>query len=106
MNPNDDMGAQLRPLHGVKVVEFCEVAAGPFCGMLLADMGAEVIKVEKEGSGDSMRAWPPLTDGFSENFASVNRNKKSVTIDLKDPEQRARARALALSADVIIENYR
>ena len=88
------------------MIEFCEVASGPFCGMLLADMGAEVIKVEKEGSGDSMRAWPPLTNGYSENFASVNRNKQSITLNLKDPAERVRARKLALSADVIIENYR
>ena len=94
------------PLEGIRVIEFCEVASGPFCGMLLGDMGAEVIKVEKEGSGDSMRAWPPLTNGYSENFASVNRNKQSVTLNLKDPDDLARARRLALSADVVIENYR
>lgn len=63
------------PLQGVRVVEFCEVAAGPFCGMLLADMGADVIKVERP-EGDSLRQWPPLSEGFSENFASVNRNKR------------------------------
>jgi crotonobetainyl-CoA:carnitine CoA-transferase CaiB-like acyl-CoA transferase len=94
------------PFEGIKVVEFCEVASGPFCGMLLADMGAEVVKVEKEKTGDSMRAWPPLTNGFSENFASVNRSKKSITLNLKDAADRARARDLALSADVVLENYR
>jgi formyl-CoA transferase len=96
----------LLPLEGVKVIEFCEVAAGPFCGMLLADMGAEVIKVEKAETGDTMRAWPPINDGFSENFASLNRNKKSITINLKDPAQVAFARELVLSADVVVENYR
>jgi len=94
------------PLEGIRVLEFCEVASGPFCGMLLADMGAEVIKIEKPGAGDTLRQWPPINDGFSENFASLNRNKKSVTLDLKNTEEGALARQLALSADVIIENYR
>lgn len=93
------------PLQGVRVAEFCEVAAGPFCGMLLADMGADVIKVERP-EGDSLRQWPPLSGGFSENFASVNRNKRSVTFDLKNENDRLAARALALSADIVIENYR
>ncbi len=57
-------------LKGIKVAEFCEVAAGPFCGMLLADLGADVIKIEKPG-GDALRMWPPLSDGFSENLAAV-----------------------------------
>jgi crotonobetainyl-CoA:carnitine CoA-transferase CaiB-like acyl-CoA transferase len=94
------------PLHGIRVIEFCNVAAGPFCGMLLADMGADVIKVEHPKGGDSMRQWPPLTGGYSENFASLNRNKRSVTLDLKDPAGKARARDLVLCADVVIENNR
>jgi len=94
------------PLQGVRVIEFCNVAAGPFCGMLLADMGADVIKVEHPKGGDSMRQWPPITDGYSENFASLNRNKRSVTLDLKDPAGKARASELILSADVVIENNR
>jgi crotonobetainyl-CoA:carnitine CoA-transferase CaiB-like acyl-CoA transferase len=93
------------PLEGVRVAEFCEVAAGPFCGMLLADMGADVIKVERP-EGDGMRQWPPFSGGFSENFASVNRNKRSVVFDLKQESDRASARALALSSDIVIENYR
>jgi crotonobetainyl-CoA:carnitine CoA-transferase CaiB-like acyl-CoA transferase len=96
----------VQPLKGIRVVEFCSVAAGPFCAMLLADMGADVIKVEHPEGGDSMRAWPPISEGFSENFASVNRNKRSVTLDLKDPEDNARARDLAANADVVIENNR
>ncbi len=97
------------PLWGVKVVEFCQVLAGPYCGMLLADMGAEVIKVEPP-EGDMMRQWPPITEGakggYSENFASINRNKRSVVLDLKDPAQNAAARRLVLSADVVLENNR
>lgn len=93
------------PLEGVRVIEFCEVAAGPFCGMLLADMGADVIKVERP-EGDGMRQWPPMSDGYSENFASVNRNKRSVTLDLKNPKDLEAARALVRSADAVIENYR
>ncbi|MBI2314158.1 MAG: CoA transferase [Betaproteobacteria bacterium] len=93
------------PLHDVRVVEFCQVAAGPFCGMLLADLGADVIKVESP-DGDSLRQWPPLNGGYSENFASLNRNKRSVVLDLKQPEDREAARTLALSADVVVENFR
>jgi crotonobetainyl-CoA:carnitine CoA-transferase CaiB-like acyl-CoA transferase len=82
--------------------------------MLLADMGADVIKVESPDGGDGLRQWPPHARaadrpdaaGFSENFASVNRNKRSAVFDLKDPAQRNQARRLALSADVVIENFR
>jgi crotonobetainyl-CoA:carnitine CoA-transferase CaiB-like acyl-CoA transferase len=74
--------------------------------MLLADMGADVIKVEHPDGGDSMRQWPPITEGFSENFASVNRNKRSVTLDLKNAADNAKARELASGADVVVENNR
>jgi len=94
------------PYDGLRVIEFCNVAAGPFCGMLLADMGADVIKVEHPGGGDTMREWPPHSHGFSENFASLNRNKRSVTLDLKEPADREKARALAAGADVVLENNR
>ena len=94
------------PLEGVRVIEFCNVAAGPFCGMLLADMGADVIKVEHPQGGDTMRAWPPITEGYSENFASLNRNKRSVTLDLKRSGDREQAKQLVLGAEVLIENNR
>lgn len=94
------------PLAGVNVLEFCNVAAGPYCGMLLADMGADVIKVEHPKDGDSLRSWPPISDGYSENFASLNRNKRSVALDLKNPQHVAAARELAAKADVLIENNR
>jgi crotonobetainyl-CoA:carnitine CoA-transferase CaiB-like acyl-CoA transferase len=103
----------MNPLSGIRVIEFCQIAAGPFCGMLLADLGADVIKVESP-EGDGMRQWPPLTrpagdaaaPGYSENFASVNRNKRSVVLNLKDAADLAVARALCLSADVVLENFR
>lgn len=94
------------PLHDIRVIEFCQVAAGPFCGMLLADMGADVIKIEPPGGGDTLRSWPPISDGYSENFASLNRNKRSVTIDLKDPAGVEQAKELIRSADVLLENNR
>ena len=92
-------------LAGVKVVEFCQVAAGPFCGMLLADYGADVVKVEPP-EGDTLRQWPPITQGDSENFASLNRAKRSIALDLKDPQDLAVARRLVLEADVLVENNR
>lgn len=93
------------PLQGVRVVEFCAVAAGPFCGMILADMGADVIKVEPPG-GDSLRQWPPLNGGFSENFASLNRSKRSIQLNLKDESDREVARELVMGANVLVENNR
>ena len=93
------------PLAGVRVIEFCTTASGPYGAMLLADMGAEVIKVEPPG-GDSFRQWPPLSNGFSENFLSVNRNKRSVVLNLKDAADLAIARHLILDADVVLENNR
>ena len=92
-------------LEGIKVAEFCEIAAGPFCAMLLADMGADVIKVERP-DGDAMRMWPPVNDGYSENFASVNRNKRSVVLDLKTDDGRRAAKAIVLDSDVVVENFR
>lgn len=95
-----------QPLQGLTVIELCNVAAGPFCGMLLADMGAEVLKIEHPDGGDTLRSWPPITDGYSENFASLNRNKKSVTFNLKVPADRNLVLDIIKSADVLIENNR
>lgn len=99
------------PLSGIRVLEFGQIAAGPFCGMLLADLGADVVKVERPDGGDDMRRWPPLVEGpggeaFSENFASLNRNKRSLAVDLKDAAQVERLKRLCLQADVIVENFR
>lgn len=93
-------------LSDVRVIEICNVAAGPYCGMLLADMGADVIKIEQPGTGDALRSWAPLTDGYSENFASLNRNKRSITLDLKDKEDVRLAHELIAGAQVLIENNR
>jgi crotonobetainyl-CoA:carnitine CoA-transferase CaiB-like acyl-CoA transferase len=95
----------------VRVLEFGQIAAGPFTGSLLADLGADVVKVENPAGGDGMRGWPPLssTDGgppFSENFASLNRNKRSIAIDLKHASSLARLKDLAARTDVVIENFR
>ena len=99
------------PLSGLKVLEFGQIAAGPFAGSLLADLGADVVKVEKPEGGDDMRQWPPLSAGaegpsYSDNFASINRNKRSIVVDLKDPAQVARLKLLCAKADAILENYR
>jgi len=99
------------PLAGIQVLEFGQIAAGPFAGSLLADLGADVVKIERPDGGDDMRRWPPLNEGprgerYSENFASINRNKRSITVDLKDAAQVDRLKALCGKADVVIENYR
>jgi formyl-CoA transferase len=97
---------QSLPLAGVRVIEVCNVAAGPYCSMLLADMGADVVKVENPDGGDTLRSWPPISDGYSENFASLNRNKRSVTLNLKVPADAVLLRQLAQDAQVLIENNR
>lgn len=74
--------------------------------MLLADMGADVVKIEPPGTGDTLRSWAPITDGYSENFASLNRNKRSVTLNLKNEAERDAAIELIAGADVLIENNR
>ncbi len=94
-----------KPLEGVRVLEICNIMAGPFAGMLLADMGADVIKVEAI-KGDMARAFPPLVDGESVSFSSLNRNKRSLAIDIKDPKGFAIVKDLALKADVLLENNR
>ena len=101
-------GASRGPLDGVVVADFSRILAGPLATMMLGDLGAEVIKVERPGLGDDTRSWgPPFAeDGSATYYVSVNRNKRSVTLDLADEQQRAEARALAASADVVVENFR
>jgi crotonobetainyl-CoA:carnitine CoA-transferase CaiB-like acyl-CoA transferase len=94
------------PLQGLRVLDFTRVLAGPFCTMLLGDMGAEVIKVEDPLHGDDTRAWAPFVGGWSTYFVAVNRNKKSVAVDLKSADGAALVERLIRSADVLVENFR
>src|SRR5262249_742556 len=93
------------PLAGLKVLALTEHMAGPFCTMILADMGAEVVKLERPGKGDSVRAWG---DGSERNpyFRYINRNKKGITLDYKQPEGKALFLRLVETMDVLVENYR
>ena len=94
------------PLAGLLVADFSRILAGPYATMLLADLGAEVVKVEGP-AGDDTRTWsPPVRDGISTYYLGVNRNKRSVALDLKDPEDAAAAQELARRADILIENFR
>src|SRR5207237_3985263 len=94
------------PLAGLKVLDFSRVLAGPLCTMLLGDMGAEVLKIEDPRHGDDTRAWAPLVGGWSTYFLGVNRNKKSVAVDLKSTDGQAFLEDLIRSADVLVENFR
>ncbi len=94
------------PLDGLLVADFSRILAGPYASMLLADLGAEVVKVESP-TGDDTRTWlPPVRDGISTYYLGVNRNKRSVAFDLKDPGDLAAAQELARRADVVLENFR
>ena len=95
-----------KPLSGIRVLDLTRVLAGPFCSMILADMGAEVIKIEEPGKGDDTRSWPPFVSGEATYFMSVNRNKKSITFNLKSPSARKLFLALVKKSDVVLENFR
>ncbi|MER7078374.1 CaiB/BaiF CoA transferase family protein [Saccharopolyspora kobensis] len=95
------------PMDGVVVADFSRVLAGPYATMLLADLGATVIKVERPGTGDDTRTWgPPWTEHSSSYFESVNRGKRSIALDLGDPQDRATAHDLVRRADVLVENFK
>lgn len=96
------------PLAGLVVADLSRVLAGPYCTMLLADLGATVIKVERVDTGDDTRAWGPpfATDGLSTYFHSVNRNKESLAVDLSDPDECARVQRLIDRADIVVENFK
>ncbi|UYO47256.1 CoA transferase [Rhodopseudomonas palustris] len=95
------------PLAGIKVIEIAQAIAGPMAGMILGDMGAEVIKVEKHDGGDDARHWgPPFIDGDSLLFHTYNRNKRSVTLDIKNPDDVERLKRLVQDADILIQNLR
>ncbi len=95
-------------LDGLRILDFSRVLAGPFATMVLADLGAEVTKVERPGTGDETRTWgPPFDDaGRATYFQAVNRNKRTIVLDFEDSGQLARARGLAAEADVVVENFR
>ncbi|HKZ04113.1 MAG TPA: CoA transferase [Methylomirabilota bacterium] len=93
-------------LDGIRVIDLSRVIAGPWCGALLSDLGADVIKVEDTGAGDESRTWPPYKDGEAAAYLLFNRNKRAMTLDLKTPEGVEVVKALARGADVVIENFR
>ena len=93
------------PLEGVRVLELGSFIAGPFAGQLLADLGAEVIKVESPGEGDPMRRWGTMSNGRSIWWSALARSKRLVAIDLRQPEGRSLVRSLASTCDVVLENF-
>jgi crotonobetainyl-CoA:carnitine CoA-transferase CaiB-like acyl-CoA transferase len=95
-----------RPLAGLKVLEMGALIAGPFCAKILAEFGADVVKIEPPGQGDALRKWRCVKDGTSVWWHVQSRNKRSIAVDLRKPEGQAIARALALKADIVVENFR
>jgi len=97
----------VRPLESIIILDLSRALAGPYCSMMLADMGAEIIKIEMPGRGDDSRSWgPPFVEGESAYFMSVNRNKKSITLNLKSEKSKEIIEKLIKKADIIIENFR
>ena len=97
----------MKPLDGIKVLDMTRVLAGPYCTMMLADMGADVVKVERPGAGDDTRAFgPPFVKGESAYFMSINRNKRSLTLNLKEKKALSVLRQMLETADVVVENFR
>src|SRR5436189_6007356 len=94
------------PLDGLRVIDLTRVVAGPFCTMMLGDMGAEVLKIEEPQHGDDSRGWGPFINGFGSFFLGLNRSKKSVTLDLKTAAGADALRRMIATADVLIENFR
>src|SRR5512138_1349286 len=95
-----------KPLAGLRVVELGALIAGPFCAKLLGEFGADVVKIEPPGQGDPLRKWRYLKDGTSLWWHVQSRNKRSVALDLRKPEGQAIAKALAVRADIVVENFR
>src|SRR4029077_2105509 len=104
---DDNHHVIMAPLDGITVLDLTRVLSGPYCTMLLADMGARVIKVAQPGKGADTRAgYPPFLGDESAYFLSINRNKESVTLDFKHPEGRAILDGLIARSDVVVENFR
>jgi alpha-methylacyl-CoA racemase len=104
--PPHSGAAPVRPLQGIKVVDFSTLLPGPMASLVLVEAGAEVIKIERPGRGDEMRSYEPRFGSTSANFAILNRGKQVLALDLKQTQDLARAKALALEADVLIEQFR
>ncbi len=96
----------MAPLDGIRIVDLTRVVAGPFCTMMLGDMGAEILKIEEPQHGDDSRAWAPFIGGTGSFFLALNRSKKSVALDLKTPGGADALRRLIATADILIENFR
>ncbi len=94
------------PLEGLKVLDLSRALAGPFCTMILADLGAEVIKVEPSPKGEMIRQWGPFKDGISVYYLSVHRNKKSLVVNFRDPAGLSLLRDLASKVDIVVENFK
>lgn len=94
------------PLSGIKVLDFSRILSGPYASMVLADLGAQIIKIEPVNSGDETRNFPPFQSGMSHYFIALNRNKQSLSLDLKSPEGVKIARDLAAQCDIVLENFR
>ncbi|MCK5670744.1 CoA transferase, partial [Candidatus Bathyarchaeota archaeon] len=94
------------PLKGIRVLDLSRVLAGPYCSMTLSDLGAEIIKVEIPGRGDDTRAFPPFLEGESSYYLSLNRGKKSLTLNLKNPEAAGIFKDLVSGADAVVEAMR
>ena len=107
IEPQAKLDPQTRPLAGLTVVDFTRILSGPYATMLLADLGADVIKIERPGHGDDTRGWgPPFWDGMSTYFAAVNRGKRSLAVDLATEPGRELVHELISQADVVVENFR
>ena len=107
MSPRDNAAAADLPLAGIRVIDFTQVMMGPVCTQMLGDYGADVIKIERAGAGDLSRATFPSNDGIDNPvFCSLNRNKRSVALDLRNAEQMAAVKALIAGADVVVNNFR
>jgi len=103
---NNNSATWAGPLKGIRVLDFTRVLAGPAAALALADLGAEVIKIEPPGTGDETRSFPPFREGESHYFLSINRGKKSIVVDLKTEAGVALVKDLAAKCDIVIENYR